>query len=98
MVRAITPEQQTKVLRTTYHLTQLWPGGSSARIPQVIVMIEATYPHLEHMADLEIFSTDWLAELATVMQLTTGSTDGLAGQSEQFRQLLREALDNVKPD
>lgn len=98
MVRAITPEQQTKVLRTTYHLTQLWPGGSSARIPQIIVMIEATYPHLEHMADLEIFSTDWLAELATVMQLTTGSTDGLAGQSKQFRQLLREALDNVKPD
>jgi len=98
MERAIPPEQQTKVLRTTYHLTQLWPGGNSARIPELMVMVEATYPHLEHMADLEIFSTNWLAELAIVMQLTTGSAGGLVGQSEQFKQLLREALDNVQPD
>ena len=98
MERAITPEQQTKVLRTTYHLTRLWPGGNSARIPEIMVMVEATYPHLEHMADLEIFSSDWLAELATVMQLTTGSADGLVSQSEQFKQLLREALENVRSD
>jgi len=98
MVQAITPEQQTKVLRTTFHLTQLWKGGNSAHIPQVIVMVEATYPHLEHMADLEIFSSDWLAELATVLQLTADSADDLVSQSEQFKELLREALDNVKSD
>jgi len=98
MERARSPEQQTKVLRTAYHLTQLWPGGDSARIPGVMVMVKATYPHLAHMADLEIFSTSWLAELAIVMQLTAGSADSLAGQSEQFKQLLREALDNVNSD
>ncbi len=98
MVQAITPEQQTKVLRTAFHLTQLWKYGNTAHIPQVIVMVEATYPHLERMADLEIFGSDWLAELATVMQLTSDSADGLVSQSEQFEQLLREALDNVKSD
>ena len=98
MERAITPEQQTKVLRTTYHLTRLWSGGNAAHIPQVVVMVEATYPHLEHMADLEIFSSEWLAELATVMQLTAASADVLVSQSEQFRQLLHEALANVRSD
>jgi len=98
MEHAITPEQQTKVLRTTYHLTQLWRGGETAHIPQIIVMVDATYPHLELMADHEIFGTDWLAELAIVMQLTAGSADGLVGQSEQFKQLMREAYENVKSD
>lgn len=98
MERAISPEQQTKVLRTAYHLSQLWKGGDASHIPQVIVMVEATYPHLERMADLEIFGTDWLAELATVIQLTAGSADSLAGQSEQFKQLLWEALENVKSE
>jgi hypothetical protein len=98
MVRAISPEQQTKVLRTTYHLTQLWKYGNAAHIPQVIVKVKTNYPHLKRMADLEIFSSDWLAELATVMQLTADSADVQESQSEQFKQLLREALDNVKSD
>ncbi len=98
MVRAITPDQQTKVLRTVYHLTQLWKVGETAHIPQIIVKVDAAYPHLERMADLEIFDTDWLAELAIVMQLTAGSADGLVGQSEQFKQLLQEAFENVKSD
>jgi len=98
MVRAISPDQQTKVLRTAYHLTQLWNGGETAHIPQIIVMVNAAYPHLERMADCEIFDTDWLAELAIVMQLTAGSANGLVGQSEEFKQLLREALENVQPD
>jgi hypothetical protein len=98
MVQAITPEQQTKVLRTAFHLTQLWKGGNTAHIPQVIVKVEATYPHLERMADLEIFGSDWLAELATVIQLTSDSADGLVSQLEQFEQILREALDNAKSD
>ncbi len=98
MVKAITPDQQTKVLRTAYHLSQLWNGGETAHIPQIIVMVDAAYPHLERMADLEIFDTDWLAELAIVMQLTAGSADGLVGQSEQFKQLLRESYENIKSD
>ena len=98
MEQAITPEQQTKVLRTAFHLTQLWKGGNTAHIPQVIVKVEATYPHLERMADLEIFGSDWLAELATVIQLTSDSADGLVSQLEQFEQILREALDNAKSD
>jgi hypothetical protein len=98
MTRAISPEQQTRVLRTAYHLTQLWSGGETAHIPRIIVTVEVNYPHLERMADLEMFGDEWLAELAIVIKLTSGSVDGLAGQSEQFRQLLREAYENVKPD
>lgn len=98
MERAITPEQQTRVLRTAYHLNQLWNGGDTENIPRIIVMVEAAYPHLERMADLEIFGTDWLAELAIVMRLTAGSADGLVGQSEQFKELLQEAFENVKSD
>ena len=98
MTRAISTEQQTKVLRTAYHLTRLWGGGETAHIPQIIVTLESNYPHLERMADLEMFGDAWLAELATIMKLTSGSADGLAGQSEQFRQLLHEAYENVKSD
>lgn len=98
LARAISPEQQTRVLRTAYHLTQLWNGEKTAHIPRIIVMVEASYPHLERMSDLEIFSDEWLAELAIVIKYTTGSADGLVGQSEQFKQLLREAYENVKSD
>jgi hypothetical protein len=98
MTRAISPEQQTRVLRTAYHLTQLWNGGETARIPRIIVTVEVNYPHLERMADLEMFGDEWLAELATIMKLTSGSADGFVSQSEHFRQLLREAYENVKPD
>ena len=97
-VHAETPEQQTKVLRTTFHLAQLWKDSDSAHIPQVMVMVEATYPHLERMADLEISSSDWLAELATVMQLTADSADDLVRQSKEIDQLLRETLDKAKSD
>ena len=98
MTRAISPEQQTRVLRSAYHLTQLWNSNETARIPQIIVTVEVNYPHLERMADLEMFGDEWLAELATIMKLTSGSADGLVSQSEHFRQLLREAYENVKPD
>jgi hypothetical protein len=98
MTRAISPEQQTRVLRTAYYLTRLWNGGETARIPRIIVTVEVNYPHLERMADLEMFGDEWLAELAIVIKLTSGSADGLVSQSEQFRQLLREAYENVKPD
>ena len=98
MARAITPDQQTKVLRTAYHLTQLWNSEKTAHIPRIIVMVEAAYPHLERMADLEIFGNEWLAELSIVIRYTTGSADGLIGQSEQFKQLLHEAYENVKGD
>jgi hypothetical protein len=98
MSRAISSEQQTKVMRTAYHLTRLWGGGETAHIPQIIVMVDANYPHLARMADLEIFGDQWLAELAIVMKLTSGSADGLAGQPEHFRQLLRHAYENMKSD
>ena len=98
MSLAITQEQQTRVMRTAYHLTQLWNSDKMAHIPRVIVLVEANYPHLERMADLEIFGDEWLAELAIVMQYTSGSADSLAGQSEQFRQLLGEAYENLKGD
>ena len=98
MERAITPEQQTNVLRTTYHLSRLWNGGETANLLQLIVMVEPVYPHLARMADLEMFGTEWLAELAKIIELTTGSADNLVGQSEQFKQLLREAYENVKSD
>ena len=98
MERAITQEQQTNVLRTTYHLSRLWNGGETAKVLELIVIVEPAYPHLARMADLEMFGTEWLAELAKVIELTTGSADNLVGQSEQFKQLLREAYDNVKAD
>lgn len=98
MERAKTPQQQTRVLRTVYHLTRLWPAGKAVHIPRAMVMVNAAYPRLARMSNLEIFGTEWLAELAVVMQLTAGSTDGLASQPESFRQLLREALENLKPD
>lgn len=98
MVRAETPEQRVKVMRTACRLAQLWEDGNQAHIPRLMVMIEATYPHLERMADLEVYSSDWLAELATAMQVTANSTDDFARQSEEFDQLLRDALDKAKPD
>ena len=94
--RAISPEQQTKVLRTTYHLTQLWQGSKTSEITEIIVMVDAAYPHLERMSDLVIFDTDWLAELAIVVKLTMGSADNLVGQSEHFKQILKEAFENIQ--
>lgn len=97
MGRAKTPQQQTRVLRTVYHLTRLWPAGEAAHIPRAMIMLDAAYPRLARMSNLEMFGSEWLAELAAVMQLTAGSADGLASQPESFRQLLRAALENLKP-
>jgi len=98
MVRAKTPEQRTKVAQTAFYLARLWKDGESAHIPQVMVMVEATYPHLEQMANLEPLSSDWLTELATVMQLTADSADDLVRETEEINQLLQAALDKPKSD
>jgi hypothetical protein len=83
-----TPEQQDKVLRTVFHLTRLWKDGDAVHIPQVMAMVEGTYPHLERMADLEIHSAQWLAELAAATQITADSASGTVQQSEKIDQLL----------
>jgi len=85
---AKTPEQQDKVLCTVSHLARLWKEGDSVRIPQVMAMVEETYPHLERMADLEIHSAGWLVELAAATQITADSADGTVQQTEKFDQLL----------
>jgi hypothetical protein len=85
---AKTPEQQDKVLCTVSHLARLWKEGDAVRIPQVMAMVEETYPHLERMADLEIHSAEWLAELAAATQITADSADGTVQQTEKFDQLL----------
>lgn len=98
MERAITPEQQTGVLRTAYHLTRLWNGGDTAQIPRVITMVEANYPHLERMAAHEIFSQEWLDELKTVLLTTADSAEVLVYLPKDFRQLLLDTLNNLEPD
>ncbi len=85
---AKTPEQQDKVLCTISHLVRLWKEGDAARIPQVMAMVEETYPYLERMADLEIHSTEWLAELAAATQITADSAEGTVQPTEKFDQLL----------
>lgn len=96
MERSISQEQQANVLRTTYHLSQLWNGRETAGILEVIAVNEPTYPHLARMADLEMFGEEWLAELAKVVEMTTGAADNLVGQSDHFKQLLRDAYENIK--
>ena len=85
---AKTPEQQDKVLCTVSHLARLWKEGDAVRIPQVMAMVEETYPHLERMADLETHSAEWLSELAAATQITADSADGTVRQTEKFDQLL----------
>lgn len=67
-------------------------------IPRIMVMIEATYPHLERMADLEPHSVDWLAELSEALRVTTDSADDLAREKEEVAQVLQDALDKAKSD
>lgn len=98
MVRAETREQQAKVMRTALQLAQLWKDGDQAHLPRAMVMVEATYPHLERMADLEVYGSDWLSELAAAMQATADSADDLVWQSKETAQLLRDALDKSPPD
>ena len=98
IVRAETPEQKTKVMHTAFQLAQLWKDGNQAHVPRVMVMIDATYPHLERMADLEAYGSDWLSELAAAMQVTADSADDLVRQSEEIDRLLRDSLDKEKPD
>jgi len=98
MSRAKTPEQQAKVAHTAFYLAHLWKDGDSAHIPQVMVMVEAVYPHLERMADLDPSSTDWLTELSTVIKLTADSADDLVRETEEVNQVLRAALDKDKSD
>ena len=97
MTRISIPEQQTRIIRTAYQLTQLWQYGDLSHIPHVMIMFEATYPHLERMADLEIYSSGWLTELIAAMQLTakfTGNQSQLAAEIERLMcdaELLDEA-------
>lgn len=98
MERAITPEQQSSVLRTTYHLSRLWNGVDTGQIPAAITMVDANYPHLERMAALEIFSQEWLSELKTVLQITANAADVLVYLPKNFRTMLLDALDNLEPD
>ena len=85
---AKTPEQQDKVLCTISHLARLWKEGDAVRIPQIMAMVEDTYPHLERMADLEIHSAEWLVELAAATQITADSADDTVQPTGELDQLL----------
>ena len=98
IVRAETPEQKTKVMHTAFQLAQLWKDSNQAHLPRVMVMIDATYRHLERMADLEAYGPAWLAELAAAIQVTADSADDLVRQSADIDRLLRNALEKAKPD
>jgi len=98
LMRSISSEQQTAVLRTSYHLSQLWCAGDTEEIPRAITMVDAAYPHLERMADLVLFSEEWLDELNTVIQITSNSAEVSLYYPEQFKQLLHDALENLQPE
>lgn len=53
-------------------------------------MFEATYPHLERMADLEIYSSGWLAELIAALQLTAKFTGNQVQLAEEIERLMRD--------
>lgn len=97
MMRIAAPEQQSKVMRAAFQLAQLWQYGDLAHIPRVMVMVEATYPHLERMADLEVYTTDWLSELTAAMQLTAEFTGNHDQLSEEIDRLLHDAEVLNKP-
>ena len=91
MLRIAVPERQTRVMRAAFQLAQLWQYGDLSHIPRVMIMIEATYPYLERMADLDVYSPDWLAELIAAMQLTAKYTGNQDQLSEEIDRLLRDA-------
>lgn len=88
MSRISIPEQQTRLIRATFQLAQLWQSGDLSRIPRVIIMFESTYPHLERMADLEIYSSGWLAELIVALQLTAKFTGNQPQLAEEIERLM----------
>ena len=49
-------------------------------------------PYFEKMADLESFSTDWLAELTTATQLTADSVPDLVVEEDELDRLIDDAL------
>lgn len=91
MTRVSGPEQQTRLIRATFQLAQLWQYGELSHIPRIMVMFEATYPHLERMADLEIYSSDWLIELIAALQLTAKFTGNQSQLAEEIDRLMRDA-------
>ena len=97
MQRVSIPERQTRIIRTTFQLAELWQYGDLSHIPRVMIMFEATYPHLERMADLEIYSSTWLFELIAALQITAKVTGNQGQLAEEIDRLMRdvELLDNT---
>ena len=91
MTRVSLPEQQTRIIRSAFLLANLWQYGELSRIPHVMIMFEATYPHLERMSDLEIYSSGWLAELIAALQLTARFTGKQSQLAEEIERLMRDA-------
>lgn len=91
MSRISIPEQQTRIIRAAFQLEQLWQYGDLSHIPRVIIMFEETYPHLERMSDLEIYSSKWLTELIAALQLTAKITGNQVQLAEEIERLMHDA-------
>ena len=91
MSRVTLPERQTRLIRASFQLAQLWQHGELSHIPRVMIMFEATYPHLERMADLEIYSSDWLTELIAALQLTAKLTGNQSQLTDEIGRLMQDA-------
>lgn len=91
MTRVSLPVQQTRIIHSAFQLVKLWQYGELSHIPRVMVMFEETYPHLERMAGLEIYSSGWLTELIAALQLTAGFTGNQSQLAEEIERLMRDA-------
>ena len=70
LARARDAEQVEKVTIAAQQIEQIWTG-ENRNLLKAMLMIDATYPHLEKMADLAPMSAEWMSEWSKAMEVAS---------------------------
>ncbi len=88
--RARDSVQAEKVTTAVQQIEQISTKEEERNIIRIMLMIDATYPHFENMADLDTLSADWLVEFTKAMKIATEGADQLLKRQEEVSRMLDE--------
>ena len=96
LARARDSVQVKKVTTAVHQIEQIWTKEEERNLIKIMLMIDATYPHFEKMADLDVLSEDWLSELIKAMEIATEGADQLLKEQEEVSRKVSRMLDEIE--
>jgi len=90
LARARDSTQVEKVTAAVQQIEQIWANEEQRNLVKTMLMIDATYPHFERMADLRPLSAPWIAEWTKAMEVANEGADKLLNEQKALSRILDE--------